>query len=302
MVKRKAAVAGSFYPRFKPDLLKVLDESFQNSKFGPGEKCEPQGKKQRTIIGGVSPHAGYTYSGCAAAHTYLNLFKEKVPDTVIVLGTDHQGYSQMGLMKDGAWQTPLGDLPIDTRLAEAILSHSSQIKEDESAFMGFPYGREHNIEVQLPFIKHCAGEKDIQIVPIKLGVKEYETLVQIAEAISSAISEVDRDIVIVASSDMTHKRPRNPNNPAADLKDMKEKDQAVMDAFLELDPKKVYKAAQNTSVCGPQTITTMVIACKNLGCNEAKKLQYYTSYEKGGGTGPVDYSVGYFSGIMRKIE
>ncbi|MFO8018837.1 MAG: AmmeMemoRadiSam system protein B [Promethearchaeia archaeon] len=300
--KRKAAVAGSFYPRYKPDLLKVLNESFENSKFGPGEKCKSQNKDKRTVFGGLSPHAGYTYSGCAAAHTYLNLFREKIPDTVVIIGTDHQGYSDIGLMKEGIWKTPLGGIEIDRDLAEKILEKSPKIKEDESAFIGFPYGREHNIEVQLPFIKHCAGEKDLELVPIKMGVKDYETLVQISDVISSAISEINKDIIIVASSDMTHKRPANMHDPADDLKDMKEKDQAVIDAFLQFDPEKVYKAARNTTVCGPQTITTLMLTCKELGCNEAEKLKYYTSYEKGGGTGPCEYSVGYFSGILRKTD
>lgn len=302
MVKRKAAVAGSFYPRFKPDLLSILNESFENENFGPGEKCEPKNKEQRITFGGISPHAGYSYSGCAAAYTYLNLFKEKVPDTVIVLGTDHQGYNGIALMKEGKWETPLGSIDIDSELAEIILEKSDKIKQDESAFMGFPFGREHNIEVQLPFIKFCAGEKDLKFIPIKIGNRDFDTLVQISNDISSAISDLDKDIVIIASSDMTHKKPKNVGNPTADLKDMKKKDQAVMDAFIELDPKKTFKAARSTTVCGAQTITTLMLICKNLGCNKAKKLQYYTSYQKGGGTGPCEYSVGYFSGILQKKD
>jgi AmmeMemoRadiSam system protein B len=302
MVKRKAAVAGSFYPRFKPDLLKILNESFENDEFGPGKKCESQNKQKRTIFGGVSPHAGYTYSGCAAAHTYLNLFKEKIPDTVIVLGTDHQGYSGIGLMKEGTWETPLGNIKIDKELAKNILEKSEKIKEDDSAFMGFPFGREHNIEVQLPFIKYCAGDKDTEFIPIKFGVRDYDELENISKHIASAISEIDKDIVIVASSDMTHKQPKNIREPTADLKDMKKKDQAVIDAFIELDPKNTFNAASNTTVCGSQTITTLMLTCIKMGCNKAEKLQYYTSYEKGGGTGPCEYSVGYFSGILQKTN
>ena len=74
MVSRRAAVAGSFYPRYKPDLIKIIRESFLDKKFGPGEDFKTLNKDERTIIGGVSPHAGYVYSGCAAAYTFLNLF------------------------------------------------------------------------------------------------------------------------------------------------------------------------------------------------------------------------------------
>ena len=72
------------------------------------------------IIGGVSPHAGYTFSGRCAAFTYLNLFKERIPDTVIVLGTDHVGYGKVALLGDGAWETPLGNLQIDDELSNGL--------------------------------------------------------------------------------------------------------------------------------------------------------------------------------------
>ncbi len=299
MIVRKAAVAGSFYPRYKPDLLRVLKESFINSEFGPG--MEPKSQDQeRTIIGGVSPHAGFIYSGSAAAYTFLNLFKEKIPDTVIILGTDHVGYGKIALMEGGEWETPLGNLEIDNELSQIILKNSNIVVSDDSAFIGFPFGREHNIEVQLPFIKYCAGDKEVKIVPIKISLKDFHTLEILAEDISKSIKSVKKDIVIIASSDMTHKQPKDIRKPKNDLDEMRKKDQAVIDAFKELDPEKTLKAAQNTSVCGPQTITTLMLICKNLGATEAKFLKYYMSYEKGGGKGPCEYSVGYFSGIIKK--
>jgi len=299
LVVRKAAVAGSFYPRYKPDLLKILKESFIDPTFGPGE--EPKAlSKERTVIGGVSPHAGYIYSGCAAAYTFLNLFKEKIPDTVVLLGTDHIGYDKVALMKEGEWETPLGNVPIDTTLAEEILKTSKIIIEDNSAFMGFPFGREHNIEVQLPFIKYCAQEKDVNIVPIKISTKKLESLDEISADIAKAINSVNKDIIIVASSDMTHKQPTNIKKPKDDLENMRKKDQDVINAFVESDPQKTFNAALQTSVCGPQTITSLMLTCKKLNANQFKALKYYMSYEKGGGTGPCEYSVGYFSGIIMK--
>ena len=186
MIVRKAAVAGSFYPRYKPDLLRILNESFLNKDFGPGEEFSTLNQEQRTIIGGISPHAGYIYSGCASAFTYLNLFKEKIPDTVIVLGTDHIGYGKVGLMEEGIWETPLGNLSIDSELSTEIVKNSKTIISDDSAFIGFPYGREHNIEVQLPFIKYCAQNKDVKIVPIKISLKNYDTMEKLSTDISNA--------------------------------------------------------------------------------------------------------------------
>lgn len=296
---RKSAVAGRFYPSRKSDLRSIIEESFMNDKFGPGKRLEVK-NQERTTLGGVSPHAGYVYSGCASAFTYLSIFEEKIPDTVIVLGTDHVGYGSIALMEDGKWETPLGDLTIDTSVAEEILKNSSAIKADDSAFIGYPFGQEHNIEVQLPFIKYCAQGNDVKIVPIKISIKDINKLQNLSNGIASAIKEVEKDVVIIASSDMTHKQPKNVRTPKQDLEDMRRKDEAVIDAFVELDPQKTMDAALKTTVCGPQTITTLLMACKKLGANAAEKLKYYMSYEKMGGEGPCDYSVGYFSGIVKK--
>lgn len=294
MVIRKAIVAGSFYPRYKPDLLNILKESFTNNEFGPDEEPKTLNQEQRSIVGGVSPHAGYVYSGCCAAFTFLNLFKEKVPDTVIILGTDHVGYSGVALMDEGEWETPLGNLTIDNELSKRILDVSKTIVKDESAFIGFPFGREHNIEVQLPFIKYCSHDKNIKIIPIKVSTRKYSVLENLAEDISQAIKSYDKDVVIVASSDMTHREIHG----SADLKKFKEGDQKVIDAFVELNPSKTLDAASNTTVCGPQTITSLMLICKKLNATEGRLLKYYTSSEK---TGNYDgYCVGYFSGIIIK--
>ena len=297
MAVRRAAVAGSFYPRYKPDLLKILKQSFNDVEFGPGKEPKTL-NKERSVIGGISPHAGYIYSGCAAAHTFVNLFEEKIPDTVIILGTDHVGYGKIALMENGEWETPLGNLKIDSDLTTEILNNSNVIESDDSAFMGYPMGREHNIEVQLPFIKYCANNKDVNIVPIKVATKKYDLIEEISEDIANTVKNSNKDIIIVSSSDMTHKQPKNISNPKKDLDEMLKMDEAVIDAFKECNPQKTFDTALKTSVCGPQTITSLMLIGKKLDANQCNALKYYTSYEKGGGTGPCEYSVGYFSGIV----
>ena len=300
MVFRKAAVAGSFYPRFKPDLIRTIENSFLDKEFGPGTLIEPSTEEHRTILGGICPHAGYTYSGCCAAHTYLNIFKEKIPDVVIILGTDHVGLGKIALLEEGEWETPLGNLEIDSELTKQILKSTKKIVSDDSAFIGYPFGREHNIEVQLPFVKYCSQNKSTKIVPIKISKYDYELLEEISKDLASVIQSSRKDIIIIASSDMTHKQPRNIMNPQSDIQEMKNVDNEVIDAFKEFNPLKTFQNARKTTVCGPQTITTLMLTCQKLNAKTCKALKYYTSYEKGGGTGPCEYSVGYFSGIIRK--
>ena len=85
-----------------------------------------------------------------------------------------------------------------------------------------------------------------------------------------------------------------------DLKDMRRADEAVIDAIKSYDWKDTLEKALDTTVCGPQTITCAMIACKELGAKSAEILKYYNSYEKMGGEGPCDYSVGYLSAIFKR--
>ncbi len=91
------------------------------------------------------------------------------------------------------------------------------------------------------------------------------------------------------------------SEPQSDIKKMKERDRDVIDAFIKLDPQKTFKNANKTTVCGGQTIATLMLTSKDLGATKGEKLKYYTSYDKvSGGSGPCDYAVGYFSGILLK--
>ena len=299
---RKAAVAGSFYPFNKNTLTQTIEKCFSDPDFGPGILVpNTNDVSHRSILGGVCPHAGYSYSGPAAAHTIKAIFEDKCPESVIILGTQHTGYRGISLMKDGSWEIPLGNVEIDTSTAKNLLEKSNLIREDEAAFSGF-HSREHNIEVQLPFLHFAASlyNREITIVPIKIGDMNLQHLEEIGNAIGKVISSSNKDIAVIASSDMTHKQPQNYYQPADDLMDMKRRDQAVCDAILKYNWSDAYENALQTSVCGPQTITTSMVACKELGANESQILKYYTSYEKTGGKGPCEYSVGYLSAIFTR--
>ncbi len=292
---RRASHAGSWYPGSKKGLMDALDGYFIDDIFGPNERLVTANNNERTIIGGVSPHAGMEYSGPCAAFTYLNLFKEKIPDTVIILGTDHIGYNKIALMETGEWETPLGNLVIDDQLSGKILDNSNIIESDNSLFLGFQAEQEHNIEIQLPFIKYCSFDKDVKILPIKIaGPRDFKILNEIAKDITKAVNLIDKDVVIVASSDMSHKQVDSSNQ----LDKFKEIDLAVIEEFENLNARNALKNALKTTVCGPQTITTLMLISENLNATKGELLKYYTSSEKTGRIG--GYCVGYFSGVLIK--
>ena len=307
VIIRKPAAAGSFYPRFESELRSTIVQCFRDTEFGPGQELiigsEPL-QHPRRVLGGVCPHAGYIYSGPAVACTIQEIFRERAPDTVIILGTQHTGYYKIGLMKEGVWETPLGQIEIDTIIAQDLLANSQIILDDNSAFNGYPHGREHNIEVQLPFIQYAAAmsNKPIQIVPIKVGSMQTADLQHLAKAVAKTIrSHPEKDIVVIASSDTTHYEPKDRRHPESELKEKQDKrDRAVIDAFAANSWDQTYSHARKTTVCGPQTITTLMLIARELEYEHPKVLKYYTSYEKMGKKPPCDYSVGYFAGIIEK--
>ena len=279
---RKPAVAGSFYAGDSKSLNIQIENCFLH-KIGPGEIPLVNPKRQNNIIGLISPHAGYIYSGPIAAHGFYKIALDGKPDTIIILGPNHRGFgADVSIMAEGKWKTPLGELEIDKTLAEKILKNSKIIKMDRKA-----HQFEHSIEVQLPFIQYIFGT-NIKIIPICMTRQDIDTDIEIAKSICSSV--VDKNILIIASSDFTHYEPQ---------KYAENVDKQAINAILEFNPKKLYDIIyrQNLTMCGPGPITVMLIVCETLGAKKAELLKYATS---GDVSGMYDQVVGYASIIIRK--
>ena len=279
---RKPAVAGSFYAGDPKSLNMQIENCFLH-KIGPGEIPLVNPKRKNNIIGLVSPHAGYMYSGPVAANGFYKIALDGKPNTIIVLGPNHQGFGEnVSIMVEGSWKTPLGELEIDTDIAENILKNSKIIKNDKKA-----HQYEHSIEVQLPFIQYIFG-RDIKFVPICMTRQDINTDIEIAQSICSSV--VDKNILIIASSDLTHYEPQEYAESV---------DKQAINAILEFNPKKLYDMIyhQNLTMCGPGPITVMLIVCETLGAKKAELLKYATS---GDVSGRYDQVVGYASIIIRK--
>jgi len=279
---RKPAVAGSFYAGDLKSLNTQIENCFLH-KIGPGEIPQTNPKRKNNIMGLVSPHAGYMYSGPVAANGFYKIVLDGKPDTIIILGPNHRGFGEdVSIMAEGKWETPLGELEIDTEIAEDILKNSKIIKNDKKA-----HQYEHSIEVQLPFIQYIFG-KDIKIVPICMTRQDIDTDIEIAKSICSSV--VDKNILIIASSDFTHYETQEYAENV---------DKEAINAILEFNPKKLYDMIyhQNLTMCGPGSITVMLIACETLGAKKAELIKYATS---GDITGMYDQVVGYASLIVSK--
>jgi len=219
------------------------------------------------------------YSGQVAGMVYSSI---EVPKNVIILGPNHTGYGPgVSIMDSGSWQMPMGEVEIAQDIAEAIIQHSDIIQSDTSAQM-----LEHSLEVQIPFLQYF--QPDIKIVPIVLSGNRYDICQEVADAIVKGVQDRDADVLIVASTDLTHYKPQE---------EAVKTDQRVIDRILSLDAKGLLDIVnlEGITMCGFMPVTTMILAAKGMGAKNAYLVKYMTSGEVSG-----DYShvVGYAGMII----
>lgn len=230
-------------------------------------------KKKAVCV--VSPHAGFEYSGPVAGAVFSSV---ELPDRFVILGPSHRPIqSRAAIMREGIWETPLGNVPVDSILADLIMSHSALLEEDEIAHV-----HEHSLEVQLPFIQYL--REDIAIVPVCLSYHiSYQELEDLGKSVAKGIQECGQDVLIVSSTDMSHYVEQGV---------AKKKDFLAIDKIIALDAKGLYDIVEreNISMCGFQPTTSAVVASKELGAEKASLIKYQTSGDRTGNTREV---VGY---------
>ena len=266
-MKRKPAVAGTFYP-LHGDKLSAMIEGFLT---------ELTRQKARGV---VSPHAGYVYSGAVAGAVFSRV---EVPDSVLILAPNHRGLgASYALYPSGSWETPLGEIEIDDELNKALLAKSSLLEEDVQA-----HSMEHSAEVQVPFIQKVNPAARISAIVIMDD--KYASLERLGKDIASAIRSVGKEVLIVVSSDMTHYESQDSAS---------RKDRMAIDEIQRLDPKGLARVTseQAITMCGVNPTIVMLCAAKELGATEARLIKYATS---GDVTGDYDQVVGYAGIVVR---
>ena len=176
---------------------------------------------------------------------------------------------------------PNGTAVVDSELARAIAGKSRYASEDYDAHAG-----EHSLEVQIPFIQYFS--RDFKIVPVTMMSTALEVCREVGVAISHAIRETEKAVLIIASSDMTHYESS---------KSAKEKDQKAIEKILALDPAGLHHTVKEYGItmCGFAPAVTMLYAAIELGATKATLVKYMNS---GDVSGDYDQVVGYAGMII----
>lgn len=168
--------AGMFYEEEGKKLSASIDEFLSNTK--KVVKIKPKAA--------IVPHAGYVYSGKVAAWGYKQIQEYNYKRIILIGPSHHESFDGLIRSSVDEFNTPLGSLQTNYTNLETLPINNE-------IFFG-----EHNIEVQLPFIKKIYGE--VEIAPLLTGYK-----INIADVLPLLVSAVENDdTLLVVSSDLSH--------------------------------------------------------------------------------------------------
>jgi AmmeMemoRadiSam system protein B/AmmeMemoRadiSam system protein A len=270
---RPPTVAGSWYPNDPEQLTEMVEAMLKAD--GPVDGAP---------IGLIVPHAGYVFSGPVAAAGFRQL-EEGEYEVAVVIASDHQSplSDPISVWAEGGFETPLGAVPVDVELAQALVEAEPRIAFDPTTHEG-----EHPIEIELPFLQrvcpHCA------IVPILMGSDDEATVRMLADALLDVLPT--QGAVVIASSDLSHYPSRE---------DAARVDGATLGAIETGEPERV-RAAIDTSMeegipslatcaCGRGPILVTMHVAAGLGADTVTLLRYANSADSPYGS--ADRVVGY---------
>jgi MEMO1 family protein len=275
MAVRRAAVAGSWYPRDPVRLAADVDSLIGNAdlhtRHAPPDDAD--------IIALVAPHAGLSYSGPVAAHAY-RLLRRRPYDLFVLVGPSHHvAFEGVSLWSEGTFETPLGNVKIDHLTARAIADACPIIVNRADAHEG-----EHSLEMQLPFLARLG--RDVPIVPLVMGRQTRATVDTLGDALARALA--GRRALLVASSDLSHFYD---STQAAFL------DAQIIEHVEAFDPDGLMARieARHDHACGGGPMVSVLRAARALGATTSRVLRYADS---GDVTGDKRSVVGYLAAAM----
>jgi AmmeMemoRadiSam system protein B len=274
---RRASFAGSWYPdtpeACEREIKQFLDIKTLEIPKGPW-------------VGGIVPHAGWYFSGAIACHVIHALKTGVPPDVFLLFGMHLHPASPNYMMTEGAWETPFGELAIETevtlRLSKKFPFHIETARN---------HTKDNTIELQLPFIKYFFPKA--KIVP--MGVPPAETSLSVGQAAAEITSELGLNTRVIGSTDLTHYgynygfTPEGTGTSAVNWV-RNENDRKVIETMLSMNPTGVIEEAlANQNACCSGAAAAAMAAGKARGATSARQTAYATSYDKS----PGDSFVGY---------
>lgn len=259
---REPIVAGQFYPAGRAACLAQVRECLASGSSGAS--------LPESIVAGIVPHAGWTFSGDLAALVFSAIQGQSEQiETFVISGAAHGYLGGTPIVDDSdRWETPLGQVELDTELRDRLLEREVVCAE------GSAHRSEHSIEVQIPFIQELFPAA--RIVPII--VPPRESAVAFGEALAETVAQTAKRVVCIGSTDLTHYGPRYGFMPmgagSEGLRWASEvNDRAFIDLAVGVEPERLLaQAVEHGSACGPGAAAATVAVAKQRGAGRGVLL------------------------------
>jgi MEMO1 family protein len=270
---RQAGFAGTWYPGDPAAIVAEVDRYLA---------AVPATPLPGRLVALVSPHAGLRYSGPVAAHGY-RLLRGRADLVAVLVGPAHRPtFDGCAVFARGAWQTPLGEVAVAEDVAAALVAADPVVLDLPSV-----HADEHSLEMQMPFLQHVVP--GLGIVPILMGSQTRSEVDALAAALARVLSSRTGDVLLVASSDLSHYEPA----PVAHRLDAK-----VVSEIERFDPDALMNRLERSHghACGGGPIVAVMRAAQRLGADRATVLRYADSGDAG--DGDKSRVVGYVSAAL----
>jgi AmmeMemoRadiSam system protein B len=274
---RRAAVAGTWYPADPARLEREVEGHLRQAE----QSGIAHDDAREQLVALVSPHAGLVYSGPVAAYGY-RLLRTQPLDLIILVGPSHYvPFKGVSIWPNGAFETPCGPLAIDERAAMELMEQCSEVRALPQA-----HGREHSLEMQLPFLARLAPH--VPILPLVMGHQTRETAFTLGNALANVAKT--RRALLVASSDLTH---------FLDAATAARLDAVVVGEVEAVDANALMTTLERRPehACGGGPIVSVLRAATLLGGTRGEALRYADSGDVSGDKTSV---VGYLSAAIWK--
>lgn len=229
----------------------------------------------------VAPHAGLMYSGPVAAFAY-KVARGTPYRAAVLIGPSHfVPFDGVAIWADGEWETPFGPVRVDQDIAATIRAESAHVVDHPAA-----HGREHSLEMQLPFIARLLP--GVPIVPLVMGRQTRDTAMAFGDALARVLAPRRGEVLLVASSDLSHYEDARTAGDldAVVIRHVETLDADGLMATLEYEPR---------HACGGGPMVSVLHAARGLGATEARVLRYADSGDVSGDKSSV---VGYMAAAI----
>jgi len=259
MKTRRRNLPGGWYPESSIEVVRLLEQ------WGvrPSRSAKPVMARAA-----IAPHAGWTFSGRLAARAVFSLAPA---ETVVVIGGHMPASFPVVAAEEDAFETPMGNLVRDAELAKALGSRL-RLESDTVA--------DNTVEVQLPLVKAHLPDALFLWLRAPAGPAAIELGTKLAEAARS----IDRKVVCLASTDLTHYGPDYDFEPAGRGSEAEEwvrnvSDRGFIEAALAMDGKAVLDRGNEGSACSSGAAAAAITFAKAMKAEKAELLGYATSLE-----------------------